>query len=152
MQFLTTLLRTLALLASTTTVTASSIAVRSEATSTVITPRITSPQKGDVWEVKSQQLVTWDTSQIPSSGVKDTGSIVLTFDDDGSESFQSGKPHPPPPPPMLITYLHLLHADRWQTLAEEFLLMNGEQTIIVPDMPYGTTYFLYRKSLSCSLA
>jgi hypothetical protein len=150
MQFLTTLLPTLALLASTTTVTASSIAARSEAA--VITPRITSPQKGDVWEVKSQQLVTWDTSDIPSSGVDDTGSIVLTFDDDGSESSQSGKPHPPPPPLMLIAYLHLLHADRWHTLAEEFLLMNGEQTIIVPDMPYGTTYFLYRKSLSCSLA
>ena len=78
MQVLTMLLSAITLAASTTT-TAAHIAARSE--HGVVSPRITSPKKDDIWIINYRQLVAWDTSKIPPSAVNDTDSVVLSYDD-----------------------------------------------------------------------
>jgi hypothetical protein len=88
MKFFTAIVSVLALAVSTTT--ATPIDARAELI--VVTPHITAPADGDVWTVGSEQLVQWDTSEIPDQAKSQTGTIVLGFDDGtGSENLDYGK-------------------------------------------------------------
>ena len=93
MQFLTTLLAALALAAS---ATADPIHVGGADGNIVDSPPIMSPQAGDMWEVGSNQNVTWNTSGILPGDTNYTGAIFLGYDDgSGSEHLYNGK-HPRP--------------------------------------------------------
>jgi len=117
MQFFTTILAALALAVSTTTATP----IDARAKLIVVTPEITKPVAGDLWTVGTQQLVQWDTSDIPDEAKNYTGSIVLGYSDGVTDSENLDFAHP---------------------LAKGFLLTAGSQSVTVPDVVNRTTYFV----------
>ncbi|KAH9045008.1 hypothetical protein EDB84DRAFT_1265972 [Lactarius hengduanensis] len=118
MQFFTALLSALVLAVSTT---ATPVHVAERGELIVVSPPITSPAKGAKWPTLSQQLVTWDTSNIPSSGRSNTGKILIGYFEDNDSSENLDWEHP---------------------LAEGFLLTAGSQSITVPNVPPKDTYFI----------
>ena len=44
-------------------------------------PPITAPQARDVWTVRSTQLVSWNTDEIPPSAANNTGTLLLGYFD-----------------------------------------------------------------------
>ncbi|KAH9060459.1 hypothetical protein EDB87DRAFT_1562079 [Lactarius vividus] len=116
MQFFTALFSALVLAVST-TATPVHVAKRSELI--VVSPTITSPTEGARWPILSQQVVTWDTSDIPPSGQNNTGRILLGYLEDGDDSE------------------HL----NWE-LASGFLLTAGCQNVTVPLVRPRDTYVL----------
>jgi len=44
-------------------------------------PPVTAPKAGDVWTVRSTQLVTWNTDEISPSAANNTGSLLLGYFD-----------------------------------------------------------------------
>ena len=42
-------------------------------------PPVTAPKAGDVWTVRSTQLVTWNTNEIPPSAANNTGTLLLGY-------------------------------------------------------------------------
>ena len=56
----------------------------------VYDPMITSPQAGDTWTVGKTQLVTWNTDILPQ-GSNETGSILLGYQENGSENLDLGQ-------------------------------------------------------------
>ncbi|KAI0278291.1 hypothetical protein BGY98DRAFT_917224 [Russula aff. rugulosa BPL654] len=121
MQLFAVLLTALALVSSTT---ASPLAVTPDASrrseDIVYSPPITSPSQGAVWKIGSKQLVTWDNSSIPAGAERNTGTIMLGYDDN------TGSEH--------LDYQHLL--------ADGFLLMAGQQYITVPKVTKRSTYIV----------
>ena len=75
MQFFTAILTALALAVSTTTATP----IDARAKLIVVSPEIRKPEAGDLWTVGTQQLVEWDTSDIPDEAKNYTGSILLGY-------------------------------------------------------------------------
>ncbi len=89
MQFFTALLSALVLAASTT---ATPVHVAERAELIVVSPPIKTPGKGDIWPIGSKQHVTWDPTDIPSSGKNNIGEILLGYlDDDDSEHLDYGE-------------------------------------------------------------
>ena len=42
-------------------------------------PPLTAPKAGDVWTVRSTQLVSWSTEDIPPSASNNTGTLLLGY-------------------------------------------------------------------------
>jgi len=118
MQLFTALLSALILVSSATASPAPAAIRRSE--DIVVSPSITHPGTGTTWLVGTTQTVTWDTSNIPSYGKSNTGTIMLGFNN-GTESENLYISHP---------------------LASGFLLTNGFQSVTVPNVTTRTTYFV----------
>ncbi|KAI9429756.1 hypothetical protein H4582DRAFT_2104521 [Lactarius indigo] len=116
MQFFTALLSALVLAAST-TATPVHVADRSELI--VVSPTILKPTAGTFWAIGSEQIVTWDTSNIPASGRNNKGTILLGYLNDGDESE------------------HLF----WN-LGSGFLLTDGSYSITVPSVQPNDNYVL----------
>jgi len=117
MQLFTALLTALALVSLTTASPAPAAIRRSE--DIVFSPTVLTPKEGTSWQVGTKLLVTWD-STIPQGGEKNTGTIVLGFDNGtGSEN---------------LDYEH--------PLASGFLLSSGSQNVTVPDVPLRSTYYV----------
>jgi len=122
MKFFTTFLTALAILSSTTAlpVAVAPAAVIRRGADIVYSPTIQSPSKGTVWKAGSKQLVTWDTTSVPSGAEKNKGTILLGYlDNTGSENLDIQHP-----------------------LASGFLLTAGQQTITVPKVPKKSTYII----------
>ncbi len=49
----------------------------------VFRPDITAPIAGAVWNVGSIQTITWDTSNIPTDALNQTGIVLLGYVEDG---------------------------------------------------------------------
>ena len=149
MKFFTAIITALAIAVSTTT--ATPVDARSELI--VVNPPITSPAAGNIWPVGSQQLVQWDTSNIPPEADGYTGSIVLGYDDgqDESENLNYRKLTPRPFPYRSSPYLCMRPPHAENPLADGFLLTDGSAWITIPDVPDGSSYFVVRKSPSCVL-
>ena len=137
MQVLTMLLSALTLAASTTT-TAAHIAARSE--HGVVSPRITSPKKDDIWIINYRQLVAWDTSwqdpperrqryRLRRAQLRRRPRLWLII----CVSVRPYRRHRLRPRRRLLLCLHALCADH--LLAEGFNLTDGSQTVIVSNMP-----------------
>ncbi|KAF5314865.1 hypothetical protein D9619_007407 [Psilocybe cf. subviscida] len=58
----------------------------------VLSPPITSPKQADAWPMGSHQVVTWNTSSIPSSHANMTGLLLLGYLEDGSEHLDIDNP------------------------------------------------------------
>jgi len=48
-------------------------------------PPVTAPKAGDVWTVRSTQLVSWNTDEIPPSAANNTGTLLLGYFDVNNE-------------------------------------------------------------------
>ncbi|KAI1790164.1 hypothetical protein LXA43DRAFT_891553 [Ganoderma leucocontextum] len=59
-----------------------------------IRPDITAPTAGAVWNVGSLQTITWDTSDIPTEAMNQTGLILLGYLQDGDTSEHLDLDHP----------------------------------------------------------
>jgi hypothetical protein len=147
MQLFTALLTALALVSSTT---ALPVAVAPDAIrrseDIVYSPLIKSPSQGTVWKVGSKQVVTWDASSIPPEAAGNKGTIMLGYADntqsehlDYSEflSADPGALHNPSWGASVLTCYCVEHP-----LADGFLLTAGKQSIIVPNVPKKSTYFV----------
>src|SRR6266403_6512 len=102
LQLFAVLLTALALVSSTTAlpVAVTPAAIR-RSEKIVYSPPIKSPSKGTVWKVGSKQIVTWDTSSVPSGAELNIGTILLGFQDNsGSENLDYSEfpPRRTPPP------------------------------------------------------
>ena len=55
---------------------------------------VTKPTTGDVWHAGEKQVVTWDTSSLPSTASNQTGMILLGYytpgDNSGNEHLDTG--------------------------------------------------------------
>jgi hypothetical protein len=121
MQFFTALFTAL-ILAVSTNATPIHVAERSElAELIVVAPPVTSPSQGEIWQVGSTQLVTWDASNIPESAKNRTGIILLGYIDGDTLSE---------------------HLNYTNPLASGFPLTAGCQNVTVPDVLPKTTYII----------
>ncbi|TFY80914.1 hypothetical protein EWM64_g3099 [Hericium alpestre] len=84
----------------------------------VVDPQITTPTASTVWTVGSSVTVTWDTTQIPSSG-NFTGQLILGFNENESENLQLDNP-----------------------LAQGFDLRAGKVDVTVPDVAPKSDYIV----------
>jgi hypothetical protein len=113
MKLFTTLLSALALATYSTTaspVVGADLAAVKRSELIVYSPTVIQPKQGAKWKIGSHQLVLWDTSNVPPGAEKNTGEILLGYDDGtGSENLDFGKsflpshfgrtfPAPPPNP------------------------------------------------------
>lgn len=96
MQIITALISALALASSTSALAVFEPVRRGE--DLVYSPRITSPQRGDVWKVGTKQTVTWDKSSVPHNVY---GKLLLGYLVGGSpdEHLDVGEFHFGPPLP-----------------------------------------------------
>jgi len=86
----------------------------------VVMAQITEPIHGAVWEVGSKQIVAWNTSTVPPQALNNTASILLGyFDETGLEHVNYNTP-----------------------LASGFLFESGNETVTVPDVTSGSSYFV----------
>ncbi|ESK95822.1 hypothetical protein Moror_12434 [Moniliophthora roreri MCA 2997] len=85
----------------------------------VFNPKITSPNEQTVWEVGSQQSVTWDPTGLPDETL--TGQAILGFleGDSPNEHLMLDNP-----------------------LAKSFLIKDGKAEITVPDVPERDSYIV----------
>ncbi|KAI9067312.1 hypothetical protein FKP32DRAFT_1563876 [Trametes sanguinea] len=90
----------------------------SAAPTEVISPPVTSPKAGDVWQVGTTQNVTWDTSAIPA-GTAQTGLILLGHIVGDSDDEHLDTKHP---------------------LAVNFPITAGFATVEVPDVATRDDY------------
>jgi len=58
-------------------------------------PPVTAPKAGDIWTVRSTQLVSWNTDEIPPSSANNTGTLLLGYFDgyEGGENLDIGEPN-----------------------------------------------------------
>jgi hypothetical protein len=154
MQLFAVLLTALALVSSTT---ASPLAVTPDASrrseDIVYSPPITSPSQGAVWKIGSKQLVTWDNSSIPAGAERNTGTIMLGYDDNtGSEHLDYREFDSVDPTAshnslwgrfLSVPCLHVNCVEH--LLADGFLLMAGQQYITVPKVTKRSTYIVAGK-------
>jgi hypothetical protein len=107
MQIITALISALALASSTSALAVTEPVRRGE--DLVYSPRVTSPQGGEVWKVGTKQKVTWDKSSTPP---KVYGKLLLGYLEDGSanEHLDLGEFHfgPPSHTPPLETFCSVL--------------------------------------------
>lgn len=94
----------------------------SRTTQDVISPPILEPNASSIWTIGSQQIVTWNTTGIPSNPSEITntiGEIVLGFNSSDGENL-----------------------DLNNTLAQGFLLTDGNVSITVPNVTVGNNYII----------
>jgi len=84
-------------------------------------PPVTAPKAGDVWTVRSTQLVTWATDEIPPSSANSTGTLLLGYFDGYSQGENLDIEHP---------------------LASGFLLADGCVHVEVPDVSPRDNYIV----------
>ncbi|KAI0057794.1 hypothetical protein BV25DRAFT_1830710 [Artomyces pyxidatus] len=87
----------------------------------VVSPSVTSPVAGAVWNIGTHQTVTWDTSAIPAANVNNTGLILLGYTTANSTSENLDINNP---------------------LASGFPIGQGSQVVTVPKVAPGTEYFV----------
>ncbi|KAF8968952.1 hypothetical protein BDZ97DRAFT_300430 [Flammula alnicola] len=86
----------------------------------VFNPPITSPKASVSWPMGSQQVVKWDTTDIPVQRVNTTGLILLGYMENGSENLDIDRP-----------------------LATGFPINAGSAKVIMPkDIPARNDYFV----------
>lgn len=69
---------------------ASTPKVGSPVVNIVYNPMVTYPTAGVIWTVGEVHTVTWNTADIPEELKESTGTILLGFNEDGSENLDIG--------------------------------------------------------------
>ncbi|KAM5534991.1 hypothetical protein V8D89_011364 [Ganoderma adspersum] len=87
----------------------------------VFRPDITAPVAGAVWNTGTIQTITWDTSDIPTEALNQTGLVLLGYIEDGDMSEHLDVQHP---------------------LASRFPITDGSVNITVPEVDTRDDYVI----------